>query len=295
MAREPPAQRQFKFQSKRIFLTYPQAEIDNNELYAFCYTFGTIKYAVIAKELHQDGNPHCHAVIEYAKRLDFRDTRKFDFMGHHPSIEKPRNFMAAINYCKKDNNYVEFGDSPEDRIDESIFEVAKTASWEDFTEYCLKRKISYSWADNIWKRTHDHQTIREDHPEGVIRDDLATLKFEDHNQRKSLHIQGPTGIGKTSWAKLQAPKPALWVTHMDNLKSFDPAVHKSIIFDDMSFLHVPREAQIHLVDLDDTRSIHIRYGVATIPKGTQRIFTSNGPIFTDDPAIARRVIKHIYS
>lgn len=283
----------FRFCSKRIFLTYPQCDLTAEQLHNHFTQQGTVKYCIIAQELHANGDPHRHALIEYEDKLQFRDVRKFDVQGHHPSIERPRNWMASLNYCKKDNEFVEYGENQ--RLpEESIFEIAKTSSYEDFIEYCLKHKIAYAYMEAIWKRTHDNLTIRGNEPNsGVIRADLDELRYEE--TRKCLHIQGPTGIGKSSWAKREAPKPALWVTHMDNLKAFDPSIHKSIIFDDMSFIHIPREAQIHLVDNDDTRSIHIRYGVATIPAGTRKIFTSNGPIFSDDPAIARRVIKHIYS
>lgn len=61
----------------------------------------------------------------------------------------------------------------------------------------------------------------------------------------------------------------------------------------MSFHHLHREAQIHLVDVAEDRDIHIRYAVAHIPAGMPRIITTNKPegeiLWTHDPAIARRV------
>lgn len=105
---------------------------------------------------------------------------------------------------------------------------------------------------------------------------------------------GPSGVGKTSYLRSRFPN-ALWVTHIDDLGTFDSAIHTDgIIFDDMSFTHLPRTAQIHLVDMDDDRSIHIRYGTATIPAGTQKFFTSNVREIFDlnDAAIARRVRVH---
>lgn len=285
---------QFRFQGKRIFLTYSQSLIDAASLYAFLLTKGAIEYAIIAKELHQDGNQHTHATVEYRNKLNFRDSRFFDYEDFHPSIEPVRNLMASINYCKKDGDYMEFGN--EKPIEESLFDIAKTSAYEDWVEYCIRKKIAYQYMDVIWKRVHDTKTIVDEvSPAGVIvNSQLEELRI-DGAERKSIVIQGPSGIGKTTWAKREAPKPALWVTHMDDLRAFDSSRHKSIIFDDMSFLHMPREAQIHIVDNDDTRSIHIRYGVATIPKGTRKLFTCNGPIFSEDPAIARRIIKHLFN
>lgn len=288
----PPAQA-FRFQGKKVFLTYPQADLEVTALYAHFLSLGEVKYAIIARELHEDGNWHSHACIDFRKRVSTRSARYFDFDGHHANIQTPRNWMASVNYCKKDGNFVEFGDSQDD-TSATIFDKARELSYEDYFVWCLEKKIPHAYLAEAWKRVHENLTVQSSEVEGVIRPDLAALKFDDQPRRKSIHIQGPSGIGKSCWAKREAPKPALWVTHMDNLKAFDASHHKSIIFDDMSFLHVPREAQIHLVDNDDTRSIHIRYGVATIPAGTPKIFTSNGPIFSEDPAITRRVIKHLF-
>lgn len=111
----------------------------------------------------------------------------------------------------------------------------------------------------------------------------------DDSYRKSLVIQGPPGCGKTNWAKIHAKKPALFVSHLDRLKDFRIGIHKSIIFDDLDFQHLPRTSQIHLVDRENPRDIHIRYAVAHIPAGVQKIFTCNHEPFIRDDAIRRRV------
>lgn len=109
---------------------------------------------------------------------------------------------------------------------------------------------------------------------------------------KSHILWGGAGIGKTSFARAVLPK-ALMVSHMDDLSIYDASVHDGIIFDDMSFLHLHREAQIHLVDVEEGRSIHIRYRTAWIPENTKKIFTTNtyqGAIFMiQDSAIQRRL------
>jgi len=78
---------------------------------------------------------------------------------------------------------------------------------------------------------------------------------------------------------------------MDGLVEFRSDYHEAIIFDDMSFSHMPRTAQIHLLDWDDDRRIHVRYTTVVIPKYTKKIFTSNMLDLFDlnDSAISRRV------
>jgi len=110
------------------------------------------------------------------------------------------------------------------------------------------------------------------------------------SQQQSLVFIGKAGCGKTTFVKHFAPKPALFVTHIDTLKQFNKHYHKSIIFDDMSFSHWPRETQIAIVDKEQPRAIHIRYGVAEIPAGIPKYFTANRfPFQPNDGAIERRI------
>lgn len=137
---------------------------------------------------------------------------------------------------------------------------------------------------NLWKR---RQPVEE-----VKTFDLDTFSWHPLPATpagRSLHVWGASGIGKTSYFRSLYPAH-LMVSHMDDLVRFDPAEHDAILFDDMDFKHMPRQAQIHLCDQDDTRSIHVRYTTAVIPRNTQKIFLSNNrDIFMEDPAIARRV------
>lgn len=99
-------------------------------------------------------------------------------------------------------------------------------------------------------------------------------------------ILGDAGCGKTQFA-LAHFENALMVSHMDDLLNFNED-NDGIVFDDMDFKHMPRTAQIHILDWDNTRSIHCRYRTATIPKHTKKIFTCNEYPFVFDAAIKRR-------
>lgn len=99
---------------------------------------------------------------------------------------------------------------------------------------------------------------------------------------KAVLLYGDSGTGKTEFALAHFQSPLL-VRHLDALASFDSGVHDGIVFDDMSFLHFPPEARIHLVDMDRDSEIHIRYVTGLIPAGTKRIFTHNtGDVFYGD-------------
>lgn len=80
------------------------------------------------------------------------------------------------------------------------------------------------------------------------------------------------------------------MSHIDDLRKFRPNYHVSILFDDVSITHMPETAQIHMLDQENPRSIHCRYGTARIPAGTVKIFTCNSvPVDTASAAISRRV------
>lgn len=105
-------------------------------------------------------------------------------------------------------------------------------------------------------------------------------------------ICGPPNIGKTEFAKAHFPDGFLFVSHIDELENFNASSHTGIVFDDISFKHMPRTAQIHITDIDNPRAIHIRYGTAAIPAFTRKIFTCNPediPFNLFDIAISRRV------
>jgi len=111
---------------------------------------------------------------------------------------------------------------------------------------------------------------------------------------KSIILWGEAGCGKTCFARALLPN-ALFVSHIDDLLNYDQGAHDGIIFDDMSILHMPREAQIHIMDVEQPRSIHCRYQTANIPAGTKKIWTTNndgGFIYLQgDAALERRVNK----
>lgn len=106
--------------------------------------------------------------------------------------------------------------------------------------------------------------------------DMFTIPPIDQGKfTRSIILYGPAGTGKTSYAKAHFPDGHLVVSHMDDLKHFDDELHTGIIFDDMSFSHLPRSTQIHLLDNEIPRSINVKHGTALIPCNTRKIFTTN--------------------
>lgn len=194
----------------------------------------------------------------------------------------------------------------ESRIDDSFVEFGehsmqgKSSAWEEVAE-CIQggeaTKVQL-WTEHHGVMSTRYKAAYEMMQVIGMRPDKADYKLEsfDWNEitdwTKSIVLWGESQIGKTQFALAHFDNP-LMVSHIDKLTQFDPKLHDGIVFDDMSFGHTPRTAQIHLADQGNNREIHVRYTYASIPAHTKKIFTTNerdGAIFDlTDTAITNRL------
>jgi len=278
-----------------VLLTYAQCTLDMNTVKFHLGLKPDIKYMIICRELHKNGDPHFHAMITFSKKVDIRNPRHFDIEGFHPKLEAVKHVAKTKNYLKKDGDYVEVGDEENEKKGDEL------PIWEDgmtkreWLIACFERKVPYGYCLALWDEYNPSNSwntlleFDEGHASRITHGKLVCLvPTLDH--LKSYLIVGPSGCGKTTWCKLHSLKPALMVTHMDDLKQFKIDYHKSIIFDDMTFTHLDPVLQIPIVDRYDNRSLHCRYACAAIPAGIQKFFTCNViPFDISKPQILRRV------
>lgn len=95
----------------------------------------------------------------------------------------------------------------------------------------------------------------------------------DQVSKKAIYLHGPSRCGKTSFALDHFRYPLL-VRHIDDLKKLD-SMTDGIVFDDMSFLHWPTTACIHLLDYENASTINVKHGTVTIPAMMPRFITYN--------------------
>lgn len=239
---------------------------------------------------------HTHYLVWFVKKVDSRNAGIFDFEGIHPNIQCVKTDGHWINTWKyHEKNPVKLEPQPHD--DPSVEDKGN-----------IPMKVRIKTASSLWeaceimgvepRSVSDVNMLRKDKEkrEASI-SNFPTDSFivpETWNENfKCVVLYGPSGTGKTEFALSRFECPLL-ITHMDSLRLFDPDMYDGIVFDDMSFNHIPREAAIHLVDWTMSRDIHCRHYNAFIPKHTRKIFTTNvsfGQIFPLDEygAIKRRV------
>lgn len=292
----------FKFDSEYVFLTYPHSAFDHQTLFTFLNSVCTLEWARIATEAHEDGEPHVHVVGQFKRRYQTRNERAFDYEQRHPNIQKTRNVRNAIKYLEKDGQFSDFGTLPVAASKRSASEVYEAArAMGDTAEFWILAAdsgVNFMYAKKLLDLSQSEKsddTIGPDWTADLSRECFELMCSLPH-ETKSTVVIGPTGCGKTSWACRVAEKPALWVRHVDVLLSFKKGFHKSIIFDDLDFAHIPRHSQIFLTDKDMPSQVHCRYKYAKIPAGVSKIFTCNHWPFTPGiPEVERRchVIKVI--
>lgn len=208
-----------------------------------------------------------------------------------------------FRYCSKEGNFSEYGTRPKDDSSKKT-----TDSNRAYREALEAPTVSLGMEIIRQQRPRDYCLYYDAIERSLKRSKKAPFEHVYSSDdfciglqvlgQNSLLLSGRSGIGKTHYALAHFKCPLL-VSHIDDLKKLSPD-HDGIVFDDMSFKHMPIEGVIHLVDYELERSIHCRYGTITIPAHTHKIFTHNtlnpfyneGMVNSDQrEAIERRVIS----
>lgn len=243
----------------------------------------SIRYLIYQHEIcPETGKEHWQGFIQCYNPIRYTTINKLLpklFGAHYEHKYKKSTAEQASDYCKKletrkpgtepfiYGQFVSAGERTDleqiqDELDNGV-SLRKIAE-SNFSQWCIHRRAFAEYvAMKMPAFTHDFKL--EDYITQPISGEIL--------ETKSVHIYGPSGIGKTAFALAHFKNPLL-IDSLDQLKNINPE-HDGLVFDDMSFKHIPAEAVIKLVDLSHERHIKVRYADAIIPKGMKRIFTHN--------------------
>ena len=217
---------QLNFFAKKFFLTYPQCDLPKQELLDALSSNPDrpIIWAVLSRELHEDGNPHLHVALEFKAAIRFRRADYFDVAGYHPNIQSMRFLWKCLDYVtKSDPEPLTYGPVPSRTFggsghnsvgDDVASKIIEGASYDEIVAlhpgYALtnKRKldefIAYQSVKrqrlNLlpWSGISTTATIHTEPDIAILIDWLNTSIKKDRPPRSpQLFLFGSPGIGKT--------------------------------------------------------------------------------------------------
>lgn len=249
----------------------------------------------LGKHDGEEGEPyeHTHIYVRLDKKLETENQRYFDINGIHPHIKavlSRQQERQVLAYHQKAPIHLE--QDPPFITGDQLIESAAEKDALDWINEQLEMGGNMGQISGMLKYQELAKKRKREMENPLHTYTEFTRPLVENF--KCLYVWGPTNLGKTQWCKMHF-KNYLLVRHMDDLKKFDD--HDGIVFDDMSFKHLPREANIHITDWEDDASIHCRNTCGFIPRHTRKIFTSNHPfeeIFHDDEAVRRRFDEFIH-
>lgn len=241
---------EFEFNATMAFVTYTQSQVKDKEEFYRCLRDsieavlprikGTEEKVSVqifgGRELHEDGNPHYHAVLKFSERVHFRKAReKFcvyilvdgervvDTHSIHirrkPEHETPGQFLQSVQaYSAKDNDT--FGEW----IDGKSSSAKEREKWEkalveceyrDEAEAIIIEHFRKKWLWQQWnvqallKTKKDRSSPRRErsYKAKPWRVSKRMLQWRRRNfpvkgggRPTSLVLVGPSKVGKTEWA-----------------------------------------------------------------------------------------------
>ncbi|ALO02631.1 AC1 [Cotton yellow mosaic virus] len=108
----------FKIQAKNYFLTYPRCSLTKEHLLEQLRALSlptNPKFIKICRELHQDGEPHLHVLLQFEGKLTCTNNRLFDCVhpsssaSFHPNIQGAKSSSDVKSYLDKDGDTLEWG------------------------------------------------------------------------------------------------------------------------------------------------------------------------------------------
>nr|AGV02065.1 AC1 protein [Okra leaf curl virus-[India:Mau:2012]]QFR98244.1 AC1 [Okra enation leaf curl virus] len=204
----------FQIYSKNYFLTYPKCSLTKEEALSQIQNLHTPtnkKFIKICRELHENGEPHLHVLIQFEGKYKCQNQRFFDLVSpsrsvhFHPNIQGAKSSSDVKSYIDKDGDTLEWGGSKSEAL-----RVIKELAPKD---YVLQFHNLNSNLDRIFTPhmevyvspflSSSFDQVPEELEEWVSENvmDAAARPLRP----LSLVLEGDSRTGKTMWARSLGP------------------------------------------------------------------------------------------
>nr|QCX29347.1 Replication-associated protein [Plant associated genomovirus 1]QCX29351.1 Replication-associated protein [Plant associated genomovirus 1] len=243
----------FRFAARYGLFTYAQSDgLDPHSVVCLFAELGA--ECIVGRENHVSEGTHLHAFVDFGRRYETTDPRRFDVDGFHPNVSPSRGTPEkGYDYAIKDGDIVAGGlERPQGSgVSESSLVWARIADapcerdfWELVRALAPRSLLTsfnslHSYAQWNYRPVRDAYTG----PEGVSFDLSGMEEVSEwlrdygpgntlNGRPKSLVLWGPTRTGKTLWARSLGRHLYFGgLFNMGELSDIDDAEYA--VFDDM--------------------------------------------------------------
>ncbi|QKQ15097.1 Rep [Trichosanthes kirilowii geminiviridae] len=208
----------FRLHARNFFLTYPNCGDKSG-----CFNFlknkfsDSLSFLLVAKETHESGEPHLHAVVSLTRKWDCRNPRALDFNDFHGDYKAARDLTASVTYCKKDDpEPLVYGEEPGStkrkwqvaRRAETFDSFMDAVADADYKSFVVFHDKIESFARKKFKS--DPIVYTDPFPESWLPntvmdswaiDNIVNWVPSAAIRPKSLILVGDSRLGKTAWAR----------------------------------------------------------------------------------------------
>ncbi|AGD98585.1 replication-associated protein [Sida yellow net virus] len=113
-----PRKGSFCIKAKNYFITYPRCSLTKEETLSQFLDIQTPvnkKFIKICRELHENGEPHLHVLLQFEGKFQCTNNRLFDLVSptrsahFHPNIQGAKSSSDVKSYIDKDGDTIEWG------------------------------------------------------------------------------------------------------------------------------------------------------------------------------------------
>uniref|UniRef100_E7BM31 Replication-associated protein n=1 Tax=Tomato yellow leaf curl virus-[Jiroft:Iran] TaxID=761706 RepID=E7BM31_9GEMI len=174
------APNRFKINAKNYFLTYPKCSLTKEEALSQLLNLQTPtskKFIRICRELHEDGTPHLHVLIQFEGKFQCKNNRFFDLT----SPTRSTHFYPNIQGAKSSSDVKTYMEKDGDLLDHGVFQVDGRSA----RGGCQSTNDAYAEAINAGSKAQALNILKEKAPRDFL------LQFHNLNSNLDRIFQEP--------------------------------------------------------------------------------------------------------